>query len=854
MKDIYSKKNLRRLAAALQISFFAGAVTMAPAAEAMPTGGVSATADLSNLSYITSNTTNNLITWETFSIGSGETVQFDSNNYLNYVVGNERSDILGTLKAGGDLYIINPNGVLFGKGATVEVGGLLYASTQTLSGTDLDSFTSAVNALGNAASGDIVNQGAKLTAMNITLEGDTITFAKLNTNQDAIANVTITGTDNRIKAIANSSIDIGYTDSAPSSINNLNNYNNRPVNYCVLITDEASLNGVTLGDTGVKYMLGSDINRTSTTSIGGTFNGLMNGAGYKVNLAIDESGTDYVGLFAIIGDDAAVRNLTLTGSVKGNHYVGALAGSAAGTDSGRTQISSVYNEANVSGSTNVGGIVGTANPTTSNYVVVLSNVSNSGTVAASSNLAGGIVGYMEDSRMTGASNRGAVSGADKVGGIVGNMEYGNAQVTSVYNDGTVSGSSQVGGIAGFVEYGGMVEKALNEGAVSSNNGIAGGIVGEIVNGSVTVAGNSGSVTSTGKNNVGGIAGKATGSTIEKTFNTGEVTGSSHVGGMAGYAEQNNHSSVNISNSFNTGNVIGTSATGGIVGYVEDSTSGDSDDLILNQVYNTGTVSGSPIVGAVEGSATMGYTTTAYYLDTSVSGYSDTSGNTVALTADQMKQQDSFTGWNMDSTGDTTAVWRIYNGHSAPLLTAFLTPLKLTDTSVAYDGNSHSLLASGYDNTKIKGSSYQGTAAGVYHSDLYSDHPMGYNIVNATLTIHEGVGGPAAPVTPGPENEMTDTLDVVEDVETVVNSTSTDDSDTVEQANLLKDKHSGMLVNSTHNVRRVELDEASLVSMLENSENDGSGMEFSTAVTGETETSATELSGYFDGENVGAVEA
>ena len=70
--------------------------------------------------------------WQSFSIDPNETVTFvqpsDSAWALNKVVGKEASNILGTLSANGQLVLLNPHGILFGQGATVDVGGII-AST-----------------------------------------------------------------------------------------------------------------------------------------------------------------------------------------------------------------------------------------------------------------------------------------------------------------------------------------------------------------------------------------------------------------------------------------------------------------------------------------------------------------------------------------------------------------------------------------------------------------------------------------------------------------------------------------------------------------------------------------------------
>ena len=59
----------------------------------------------------------------------------DQSIALNRVLGNNGSSILGQLEANGRVFLINPNGVVFGKGAQVNVGGLV-ASTQNLSDAD----------------------------------------------------------------------------------------------------------------------------------------------------------------------------------------------------------------------------------------------------------------------------------------------------------------------------------------------------------------------------------------------------------------------------------------------------------------------------------------------------------------------------------------------------------------------------------------------------------------------------------------------------------------------------------------------------------------------------------------------
>jgi len=85
---------------------------------------------------ITQGSNRAIINWQDFSISAGETTRFiqpsSSSAILNRVVGGNASQIHGTLQANGQVYLINPNGVLVGPGGVVNTGGFL-ASTLDLS-------------------------------------------------------------------------------------------------------------------------------------------------------------------------------------------------------------------------------------------------------------------------------------------------------------------------------------------------------------------------------------------------------------------------------------------------------------------------------------------------------------------------------------------------------------------------------------------------------------------------------------------------------------------------------------------------------------------------------------------------
>ena len=80
-----------------------------------------------------------VLNWNRFDINPGETVDFIQPNassaVLNRVVGEQPTAIFGHLDANGQVFLVNPQGILFARGASVNVGGLL-ASTLGISSVD----------------------------------------------------------------------------------------------------------------------------------------------------------------------------------------------------------------------------------------------------------------------------------------------------------------------------------------------------------------------------------------------------------------------------------------------------------------------------------------------------------------------------------------------------------------------------------------------------------------------------------------------------------------------------------------------------------------------------------------------
>ena len=101
-----------------------------------------------------------IINWNYFGSDADEAINFfqpnSSATVLNRVIGIDPSYLLGALNANGRVFIVNPNGVFFGKGSQVNVNGLL-ASTLDISNSDF--IAGKYNFTQNGKPAWIINQG-----------------------------------------------------------------------------------------------------------------------------------------------------------------------------------------------------------------------------------------------------------------------------------------------------------------------------------------------------------------------------------------------------------------------------------------------------------------------------------------------------------------------------------------------------------------------------------------------------------------------------------------------------------------------------------------------------------------------
>lgn len=520
------RRNSPRWRKALAWAVTAWTLGMAPAVYANPIldskdAAVAITGLGTSNVAISSSETNNLIKWVDFSIASGEKVAFDAKNYLNYVTGHARSDILGTLTGGDNIYLVNPNGILIGDGAVINVGSL-HLSTRALTDAQLAAFTpNGESPLPGTIGGDVINMG-NLNADIITVEGKNITFKNVadvtkdgtlgtdgkitgGTVHDSNA-VTLTAGGGKIHIGSDSG---GAYGSATSGTMSGYATNGTTHDYKLVSTADQLKAIFTNYRSNVSgnYMLKNNIDMSKAGTFtpiaceifGNTsyFIGRFDGLGYKIKnitIASSDNSTFSIGLFGRnkgVIENVGLEGGTVTGRTNAACTVGSIVGNNEGT------VRNVWSTATVTGTGNnssVGGIVG--------Y--------NTGTVDRAYNT-GAVTG--------GTSGNGVANGT---GGIVG--QIGGGTVSQVFNTGTVTAgtSSCVGGVAGFIfnsnANANLLHDAYNKGAVSGDYAI-GGVIGNLTQGTVTNVYNSGGVAGGESDYKGGIIGLRQGGTLNNGYTT-----------------------------------------------------------------------------------------------------------------------------------------------------------------------------------------------------------------------------------------------------------------------------------------------------------------------------------------------
>lgn len=640
-------------------------------------------------------TQNAIVTWDSFSIGANATVTIrgdhDNFNMLNYVTGSESSQIYGKLnsyvgdKQGGNIYLVNPNGVQIGNSAEINVGSLHIANKKIDSfngwteNTDIAKALKQNKAMTNA---ELMSLGY-INANKLVFEGERVVIdmdrlSGLDTTKtDALTIVSKPYDDNSFGD--NRKYDVVLGSSTPENAKKWGEYiefadnvtgkrwqgtvqagNPDAPNQSVteFFTYRWIKDGKELEKIGKEWGMGDhyalrysiDLTGSNQTPIGNTkdnaFKGKFDGLDNSIfGLSIDNrynSKGNATGLFGFT-DGAIMGNVTLIAgddgiSIQGgNTDTGAFIGHAV-----NTTVKGVNSTLKVSGTNNVGGIIGYAKADTGRTYSVadaagsvqpdsrsseLSNLTNTGNVSGVSNV-GGLVGYMEGGKLSndeenrvqykGSYNLGKITGIDKgtnyssnIGGLIGkavNATVGGTKNTLI-NYNTVDGGYNVGGIVGSISKNTTVANASNEGVVKANGYTTDYYIYHTDYTGNSWQNNNGALAGTHKAevraaNVGGIVGSSAGSELKDVTNKADVSSAlvkqtvdgvdidhyaaGNVGGIVGRAEDSN-----ITNADNVeSNIRGAMNVGGIAGYFgsTDATNKNKKDYrILNAINNGGDI-------------------------------------------------------------------------------------------------------------------------------------------------------------------------------------------------------------------------------------------------------------------------
>lgn len=681
------------------------------------------------------------IDWNSFNVAQGESVKFSGMQaVLNYVTGNTKSEIFGNISGSGvHVFLVNPNGILFGATASVNVGELT-ASTRTIDNRksfDGTAFSTLSLEAAQKVRGDIINLG-ELTADKILLEGDNISLLNAHMlKSSGNGNITLRA-DNKVtvgyEVTDKTTINVG--DDAPGG-HTVSDYttgtgtkgstvlagaavqdlcgNSKNITDAMLVHDIYELQAIDKNINGDyiqgDYMLAGDIDADVTKrwnsgsgfnpignftsmpfNIGG-FNGSLDGAGFvikdlHININTADGTQSNAGLFDVLNTNAFVHNLTLQdGSITNyTNSSGGSVGSIAGENLG--SLKNVFNiEMEISSqndSANIGGIVGYNKGT-------VTDAHNSGSVNDKTNTSAridGIAGYND--------NGGVISYSDNDGAVTGKGDYSAAGGIVGYNNGSIKNSFNNGNATGYGDYlGGIVGENIKDIFDSYNKGeikgkgydtVTGGITGINDSGNINNVYNSGIVDSMGYN-VGGIVGQNYSGTLSNAYNTGTINGngSEYVGGIAAINDGE------IKNVYNIGKVSG----------------GDYRNVIV--VENSGAVSN------------------AYYAVRSgdtILGYKKFGSGTLLTLAEFGKDFEK----GLDTASKDS--WKFYNGYTDPLLEGFLKKITIDGDSITggdtvYNGSEQNAGLSGLADGILVGSKKN---AGDYDlNDLLYSGQDGYDI-------------------------------------------------------------------------------------------------------------------------------
>ena len=201
------------------------------------------------------------------------------------------------------------------------------------------------------------------------------------------------------------------------------------------------------------------------------YRGSIDGGGHSLTADINAPDGYMIGIISVssnLADPVKVENLTVKGRICGNTKVGIVGyhdmvadnyADILGYRMGEIFFENVTNEAEISGESGVGGLLGVVSSTEGGVLAHFSSCVNAGTVRVGRANGGGLLGAAGMYRACAAEfadceNTGTVDGANAVcvGGIAGQVAGEGARFDGVKNTGNVTGSAadSVGAVAGSI--------------------------------------------------------------------------------------------------------------------------------------------------------------------------------------------------------------------------------------------------------------------------------------------------------------------------------------------------------------------------------------------------------------------
>ena len=599
-------------------------------------GGQATIAQTGNVTTIAQSSQRLAIDWTKFDIAKQETVNFQQPNAqaiaLNRILGNNPTAIYGQLNANGQVYLSNPNGMLFAPGAQINVAGLIATTShvdplafmqtgmintnERNAAIDMQGSIFASGGLVEIKGATAINVGGILKATKLDGNGGMIA---LSNSEDIVVNGTIdasaglTGNGGRITIVADKTYglldvtgarlcelgskargDGGFIETSGAIIRGLDNvlvnvtapkgssgtWLIDPTNITI-DNGSGSITDTTIGVLAIQTALSGANVQIATESLGADEGNIL------ITESINYDGTGDNSLWLLADKDITItsgKTISYGGSgllvlhAGGSNTIGTINNGATISMFGMGGIAKLYYNP-------ISGTYATANTfnitgASACYMLVnspaqLSSIGNTSGWWNSSFALG------SDINMTGVAMNPIGDGASNFAGQFDGSKYNNNGSLAGYtiSNLTINQTAQYVGLFGYVGFGAMVSNLNLDNANITGNPLAGSVY------------------------AGGIAGQNSGFISGVAVNGGTITGNSsgvlYVGGVAGQNIGFINGATLTSMTINGSNVSTDDIhVGGVVGY--------NSGMISNFSLSGGTITGSKVttcnayVGGVAG--------------------------------------------------------------------------------------------------------------------------------------------------------------------------------------------------------------------------------------------------------------